>query len=78
MSNLTYSQATSGQIGADVCSAGEHVVFRTIGRGATRLKTESRPQCSRTCQGDATAGEKENPLEKGFSLISGERSSKCP
>jgi len=58
MSNFIYSQATSGRIEADVCSAGKHVVFRTIGRSATRLKTES--QSRGTCQGDATTG-KRNP-----------------
>jgi len=64
MSNFIYSQATSGRIRADVCSAGKHVVFRTIGRSTTRLKTES--QSRGTCQGDATTG-KEKSLEKIFS-----------
>lgn len=60
MLNFTYSQATSGRIGADVCSAGKHVVFRTIGRSATRLKTESQSRCSGTCQGDATVRKKKS------------------
>ena len=36
------------------------MVFRTIGRSATRLKTESQPPCSGTCQGDATARKKKS------------------
>jgi len=45
---------------ARVRPAGKHVLSHSIGRDATRLKTESQPESvlSRTCQGDATSKER--------------------
>lgn len=61
----TYRQQVD-EIGAYICSAGKHVLSRSIGRGATGLKTESQSRCSRMCQGDAT--NERNSLGKRISL----------
>lgn len=55
---VVFTQVTSGRIRAHICFAGKHVLSRSIGRGATRLKTESQSRYSRMCQGDVMAEEK--------------------
>lgn len=42
------------------------MLSRSIGRGATRLKTESQSRYSRMCQGDVMAKEKKFFLETIF------------